>query len=149
MAELKNMVLTLVFVLLVATAMMSMYSVSITNNVANGGGGVPDNNLNQTIWNYSSKLDTFKNTFTNATDAAGTAPVTDSSATAIGALSTAGAAAISVTWDSLGMMLGLLTTSANTVSFLGIPSYVLGYGLVFITLLMGFAILAAVFKWWI
>ena len=149
MAELKNMVLTLVFVLLVGTALVSMYSVAVVNNVANGGVGAPDNNLNQTIANYTAKMDTFKTTFTNATDAAGTAPVTDSASTAIGALSTAGAAAISVTWDSLGMMLGLLTTSANTVSFLGIPSYVLGYGLVFITLIMGFAILAAVFKWWI
>ena len=149
MAELKNMILTLVFTLFVATAMIAMYSVAVSNSVANGGSGVSDNALNASLTNYTNKLDTFQQVFANSTQSAAEAPATESPTAGIGSLATAGAAAVSVTWDSLGIMLGLISTSITTLAPLGVPAYVSGFGLVFVTLIMGFAILAAVFKWWL
>lgn len=150
MAELKNYVMSALALLFVASAAVSIFSFAVVNNVKNGGDGgtVAFPLLNQTAV-YTSQMENYAQQLSNATQSASTQPAAANAFTGIGALSQAGTAAISLAFDSLGMLLLMIGSLGISLIPIGVPPIVMAFGIISLTVGMVFAILAAVFKWWI
>ena len=150
MAELKNMVMTLIAVLFIASSIVTIYSVALTNNLNNGGSGesVPFPLINQTQA-YTQQMDTFSRQLANGTETASTQPQGGSIQGGIGAITTAGTGAVSLSFGALSILLAMIGSLGVTFSALGIPGIVAAFGIIAISVGIVFAILAAVFKWWI
>lgn len=142
----------LIAVLFVATSITSIYAIAISNNLQNGGGGAttPFNLLNQTE-GYSARMQTFSNQMANGTMTAASTPPAAGGAVAggIGAIAQAGTSAISLSADALGILLSLIGAFIVSLGWFSIPPALIGFGVLAISVGMIFAILAAVFKWWI
>ena len=145
MAELKNLVVGFVFVLLVATVAVQIYAQAATNG---GYTNAPNFPMSAQIANYSAQTTNLTSSLATGTSSAASAPTAANAFTGIGALSQAGAQAITLTFSSLGMMLSMVVDAQMALGFI-IPPWVFGFGIISVSLVMVFAILAAVFKWWI
>jgi hypothetical protein len=152
MAELKNMVMGLLALLFVASAITTIFSFALVNNIANGGTGasVPFPLLNQTTA-YTTDMTTYSQELSNATSQASTTPSASQSTLGggIGAITQAGTAAISLSFNSMGMLVTMITSMGTTLAPLGVPPIVFDFGILTIVISITFAILAAVFKWWL
>ena len=152
MAELKNMVMSLLTLLFVASAAVTVFSFALVNNIASGGTGtsVPFPLLNQTVA-YTTEMTTYSSTLSNSTSQAATTPSASQSTLGggIGAITQAGTAAISLSFNSIGMLITMITSVGTTLVPLGVPPIVFSFGVLFMVIGITFAILAAVFKWWL
>ena len=144
MAELKNMVVGFVFVLLVTTISVQIYAQAATNG---GYTSAPTFPLSSQIANYTANTQNLTSSLANGTSSAAALP-NPSNAFGMGAIGQAGAQAITLTFESLGMMLSMIASAQTALGFI-IPPWIFGFGIIFVSMLMVFAILAAVFKWWI
>ena len=151
MAELKSAVMGLLTVLFVATATVSLYSFALTNNTNNGGSGTTISfPLQNQIAGYKAQMNNYSSQLANATMSASDAPSASlSSIGGIGALTTAGTAAISLSFSAVGILITMVASVGVSLVPLGIPDFVFGFGILGIAIGIIFAILAAVFKWWI
>lgn len=146
MAELKNMVVAFIFVLLVTTVAVQIYAQAASNGGYTNSPAFP---LSAQVANYTNRTYALTQSLSAGTSNVSAAPVASNVFTGIGGQTTqAGVQAVSLTFDSLGMMLSMIATSQSALGFI-IPPWVFGYGLIFVSLIMVFAILAAVFKWWL
>jgi len=150
MAELKNIVMSVVALLFVASAIVTVYSYAIVNNATNGGSGssIPFPLMNQTVA-YTAQMTQFSQQLSNSTESASTQPSASNAFTGIGALSQAGTAAISLSFSSLSILITMIASVGTSLIPIGIPPIVFAFGVLSITIGLVFAILAAVFKWWI
>jgi hypothetical protein len=94
--------------------------------------------------NYSQQL-------SNSTSQAASTPSATSATLGggIGAITQAGTAAISLSFNSMGMLVTMITSMGTTLVPLGVPPIVFTFGILTIVIGIAFAILSAVFKWWI
>lgn len=151
MAELKNYVISVIMILFVATASVTMYSTALVNNIANGGNSTNTSFplLNQTQ-SYTEQMTNFSNDLAKSTYSAGSTQDWVSALTGgIGAITQAGTGAISLTFSSINIMISMLTSLIPTLGMVGIPPFVIGFGILSITVGIVFAILAALYKWWL
>ena len=152
MAELKNIVTALLTLLLVATAAVTIFSFALTNNVESGGTGtsVPFPLLNQTTA-YTTEMTTYSQQLSNSTYQASSVPSASQSTLGggIGAITQAGTAAISLSFGSIGILITMISSVGTTLVPLGVPPIVFAFGILSIVIGITFAILGAVFKWWI
>jgi hypothetical protein len=151
MAELKTYVMSVIAILFVATASVTMYSTALVNNIANGGNSTNTSFplLNQTAL-YTAQMTNYSNDLAKSTYAAGTTQDwVGSLMGGIGTITQAGTGAISLTFSAINIMISILTSLVPTLGMIGIPSFILGFGLLSITVGIVFAILAALYKWWI
>jgi len=139
------MVIGFIFVLLVATVCVQIYAqASVTGGYTNA----PDFPLASQIENYTADTNLMSQSLANGTSSTASTSTASNAFTGIGALSQAGSQAVSLTFASLGMMLSMIVSVQTAMAFI-IPPWVFGFGLIFVSLMMVFAILAAVFKWWL
>jgi hypothetical protein len=152
MAELKNTVMFLLAILFIATATVTIFSTALTNNIANGGSGstVPFPLQNQTA-GYNAQMTQYSQQLSNSTSQAASSPSSSLSTIGggVGAITQAGTAAISLSFNSMGILLMMITSIQTSLVPLGIPAVVFAFGTLAIVVGVTFAILAAVFKWWI
>ena len=152
MAELKNMVMSLLTLLFVASAIVTVFSFALVNNIASGGTGtsVPFPLLNQSIA-YTNSMTTYSQELSNSTSQAATTPSASLSTLGggVGAITQAGTAAISLSFNSMGMLVTMITSIGTTLTPLGVPPIVFAFGILMVVISITFAILGAVFKWWI
>ena len=152
MAELKNMVMSLLTLLFVASAITTIFSFALVNNVASGGTGtsVPFPLLNQTTA-YTTEMTTYSQQLSNSTSQAASTPSASLSTLGggVGAITQAGTAAISLSFGSIGILITMITSVGSTLVPLGVPPIVFAFGILTIVISITFAILAAVFKWWL
>ena len=152
MAELKNMIVGVIALLFVASVVVTIYSTALGNNIASGGSGttVPFPLLNQTTA-YNAQMTAFSQELSNSTSQAASQPSASlgSLGGGVGAITQAGTAAISLSFSSVGILITMITSMGVSLAPLGIPPIVFAFGITFITVTIVFAILAAVFKWWI
>lgn len=150
MAELQNYVFAVLALLFITSGMTFIFSNAIINNVASGGNASTTFPLlNQSI-GFTNNMTIYSQQLANGTNTA--AGVTSSPALlggGIGAITTAGTGAISLAFNSVFILLGMLSTMGATVVPLGVPGIVVTYGLLFIVIGVVFSILAGVFKWWL
>ena len=146
------MVMAVIAILFVSSAIVSVYSVASTNNIASGGNStsVPFQLQNQTVA-YTAEMTTFSEQMANSTLTASSTPSSalGSLGGGIGAITQAGTGAISLSFSSITILLGLVSTFGLSLVPLGVPPIVFVFGVLFISVGIVFAILAAVFKWWI
>jgi hypothetical protein len=152
MAELKNYVMSVIAVLFIATAAVSIYAVALSNNLASGGSGtdVPFPLLNQTTA-YTAQMNTFSEQMANSTLSAASTPSAGlgSLGGGIGAITQAGTGAVSLSFSSISILITMLSSFMVSLTPVGVPPIVFGFGILTVTVSIVFAILAAVFKWWI
>lgn len=152
MAELKNMVMSLLTLLFVASAITTIFSFALVNNIASGGTGssVPFPLLNQSVA-YTASMTNYSQELTNSTSQAASTPSASLSTLGggVGAITQAGTAAISLSFNSMGMLVTMITSMGTTLAPLGVPPIVFVFGILMIVISITFAILSAVFKWWI
>jgi hypothetical protein len=152
MAELKNMVMAVIALLFVSAAAVSIYSSALVNNLASGGSGtsVPFPLQNQTVA-YTAQMTTFSQQLANGTDTAASTPSAGlgSLGGGIGAITSAGTGAISLSFSSITILLEMNSSFAVSLGPLGVPLIVFAFGVLYISVGITFAILASVFKWWI
>ena len=148
MAELKNMVMSLLTVLFVAASTATVFSFAMTNNVESGGSGdsVSFPLMNQTAA-YTTQMETYSQQLSNSTSQAAATP--SASLGGIGAIGQAGSAAISLSFSSIGILITMISSIGTTLIPMGVPGIVFAFGTLSIIIGITFAILAAVFKWWI
>lgn len=150
MAELKNYVLALVATLFIATVAVSIYSTALTNNVASGGTSSPSFPLLNETQGYTDQMTNFSNDLAKATYAASsTQDWTTAFVGGIGAIVQAGTGAIALTFSSIKILIGMMSSLIPTLGMMGIPGFVIGFGILAIAVSIVFAILAALYKWWI
>jgi hypothetical protein len=152
MAELQNAVMAVIALLFVSAAVVSIYSSALANNILSGGTGttVPFPLANQTdTWN--TQMTTFSQQMANSTETAASAPSAGlgSIGGGIGAITTAGTGAISLSFGAISILLEMVSSFAVSLGPLGVPPIVFAFGVLTIAVGITFAILAAVFKWWI
>jgi len=152
MAELKNMVMSLLTLLFVASAITTIFSFALVNNIASGGTGtsVPFPLLNQTTA-YTTEMTTYSQQLSNSTSQAASTPSASLSTLGggVGAITQAGTAAVSLSFGSIGILITMITSVGSTLVPLGVPPIVFAFGILTIVISITFAILAAVFKWWL
>ena len=152
MAELTKSVMGIVALLFMASASVTIFSYAMVNNIANGGGGtdIPFPLLNQTTA-YTEQMNTYAQQLSNSTSQAATTPSASLSTLGggVGAITQAGTAAISLAFNSLSIVVTLIASAGATLTPIGIPPIVFVFGVISITIGIVFAILSAVFKWWI
>ena len=151
MAELKNMIMSLLTLLFVASAIVTVFSFALVNNIASGGTGasVPFPLLNQTTA-YTTDMTTYSQQLSNSTSQAATTPSASQSTLGggIGAITQAGTAAISLSFNSIGMLVTMIASVETSLSP-WVPPIVFAFGKLMIIISIAFAILAGVFKWWL
>jgi hypothetical protein len=151
MAELKNYVMAVLAIVFVSVVSVSIYSSALTNNLASGGSGT---NMSFALLNqsaaYQEQMQNFSKDFSKSTSQAASTQTTgwDTLSGGIGMITQAGTGAISLTLGSMGVLITMLGSLAD-MSALGIPPVVSTFGIIFVTLSIVFAVLAAVFKWWL
>lgn len=152
MAELKNMVMAVIALLFVSAAVVSIYSQALVNNLASGGSGtdIPFPLANQTAA-YTAQMTTFSQQLSNSTETASSTPSAGlgSLGGGIGAITQAGTGAVSLSFSSITILLGMIASFAVSLGPLGVPPIVFAFGVLFVVVGITFAILAAVFKWWL
>ena len=155
MAELKNYVMAVIALLFVATVSISIYSTALVNNVASGGNSTNTSFplLNQTK-GYTEQMTNFSNDLAKSTYAASnTQDWVGALVGGIGAITQTGTGAIALTFSSINIMLGMMLSLTPTLGMIGIPSwiagFVVGFGMLAISVSIVFAVLAAVYKWWL
>ena len=148
MAELKNIIVSVVFLLFIATAFVSMYSSAVQNNITNGGSGetVPFPLLNQTAA-YTARMNNFSATMANATINAADSPT--ASTGGLGVVTQVGAQALTLSIDSLGMLIGMISATMQTLGFFGLPPFVYAFGILAISVTFIYVLAGVVLKWWI
>jgi hypothetical protein len=152
MAELQNAVMAVIALLFVSAAVVTIYSSALSNNIASGGVGttVPFPLAAQTdSWN--AQMANFSQQLANQTETAAGQPSVGASAigAGIGAVTTAGTGAISLSFGSITILLQMLSSFAVSLAPMGVPPIVFAFGVLSVSIGITFAILAAVFKWWI
>ena len=145
MAQLQQLVLQLVVVMLVITAGFTWYSVALTN----GGYTSPDIPLASKANLYYNQTYAFQKQFLASTTNATSSPALSDPATGLASLTAAGAQSLTLTFASINQMVDIINTAKLTLVTFGIPAYFFDYGVMFIVVLMGMLIFAAVYKWWI
>lgn len=151
MAELKNYVMTVVALLFVATASVTIYSTALINNVANGGNSTtPEFALLNQTQGYTDQMSNFSTDLAKSTYAASsTQDWTTALVSGIGAITQAGTGAIALTFSSIKIMIGMVGSMGPLMGSFGIPGWVQGFAIMSITIGIVFAILAALYKWWL
>lgn len=153
MADLKNYVMAVIAILFVSTAMVTIFSTALVNNAANGGNSTNTSfPLMNATQGFTNKMTNFSNDLAKSTYSAGTTQDWVSSLTGgIGAITQAGTGAISLVFSSINIMIDILLLLPATLTMIGIPgiNFVVGFGILSITVGIVFAILAALYKWWI
>lgn len=145
MAQLQQLILGLVVVLFVATGMVQILAYA---TIA-GGYATVDFPLAGKIEQYSNQTTQFSQTLANSTEATMKTPSTIDPLTGFSTLTVAGAQAVGLTFSSLGIMADIITLSGQTLSTMfGVPMWMFGFGILFISILITLVILGAVFKWW-
>lgn len=148
MAELKNIVMSLVALLFVATACVTVFSSALVNNVASGGTGtsVPFPLMNQSVA-YTSQMTNFSAQLSNSTLAVSTQPDAANAFAGLLATSQAATAAVSLSFSSMTMLLSMIASVGVSLVPIGVPPIVFAFGALMIVITVAFAILQAVFKW--
>lgn len=145
MAQLQQLLLGLVVVLFVATGMMQILAFA---TIA-GGYTAVSFPLAGEIQQYSNQTTQFSQTLANSTEATMKTPSVIDPLTGFSTLTTAGAQAVGLTFSSLGIMVDIITMSAQTLTTMfGVPMWMFGFGILFLSILTTLIILGAVFKWW-
>lgn len=145
MGQLQQLVLQLVVVFLCITAAFTWYSVAIVN----GGYSPASVPMAGQVDLYYNQTYEFQTQLLNSSKAATQTPSTADPATGLSTLTAAGAQTVTLTLGSIGQMLGLISTGSTTLSQYGVAPYFFTYGMMFISVLMGMIIFAAIYKWWI
>ena len=146
MAQLQQLLLGLVVVLFVATGMMQILAFA---TIA-GGYTAVSFPLAGKIQQYSNQTTQFSQTLANSTEATMKTPSVIDPLTGFSTLTTAGAQAVGLTFSSLGIMVDIITMSATTLTTMfGVPMWMFGFGILFISILVTLVILGAVFKWFV
>jgi hypothetical protein len=150
MADLSAYVITVIVILFIAAGSSSIFSIAMGNNVANGGVGqtIPFPLLNQTS-TYNAQMTNMTNSMAEGTANMGSAATLSNAATGLGVLSQAGTQTILLAFSSLGILLGMIGSIALTLTAIGVPSFVFAFGFMLVSALLVFALLKAVFKWWL
>jgi len=151
MAELKNYVMSVVALLFIATASVTIYSTALVNNIANGGNstGTQFLLLDQTQ-NFTNQMSNFSDDLAKSTYAASsTQDWTTALVAGIGAITQAGAGANALTFSSINILIGMTSAIGPVAANVGVPGWVMGFGILSITIGIVFAILAALYKWWL
>ena len=145
MGQLQQIVLQLVVVLLVITAAFTWYGAAVLN------GGYPLSSvpLNESVAKYYNQTYAFNSQFLNSTTSATQAPATTDPVTGSSSLLVAGAQTLTLVMGSIGQMVDIVTQSSSTLGMFGVPSYFFSYAIMFISVLMGLLIFAAIYKWWV
>lgn len=138
------MVVNFVFVLLVVNVAVLLYSQAAMNGNYTS---APDFPMASQVANYTATSNAMSSSLANATSESAASP-NPANTFGLGAIGQAAAQAITLTFSSLGMMLAMVSSTQAALAFI-IPPWIFTFGMIFITLIMVFAILAAVFKWWI
>ena len=145
MAQLQQLVLQLVITLLCMTAAFTWYSIAVVN-----GGYAADNiPMSDKVDLYYNQTYSFQANLLNSSKAATLTPSSADPATGLATLSAAGAQTVTLTLGSIGQMVGLINTGKETLTRYGVPDYFFNYAILFISVLMGMIIFAAIYKWWI
>jgi hypothetical protein len=145
MGQLQQLVLNLVVVFLVMTSAFTWYSVAAVN----GGYDTADIPLSNSVDRYYNDTYTFQKDLLNSSKAATQSPSTADPATGLSTLTAAGAQTVTLTINSIGSMADIISTSRATLSGYGIQDYFFDYALMFVSVLMGMIVFAAIYKWWI
>ena len=145
MAQLQQIVLQLVVVLLAVTAVFTWYGAAVIS----GGYALDTVPLNESVSSYYNQTYAFQKDFLNSTSAATTTPATTDPTTGGASLATAGAQTLTLIFGSIGQMGSIITQSSSTLGMFGVPAYFFSYALMFISVLMGILIFAAIYKWWV
>lgn len=150
MAELKNAVMGVVALLFMASASVTIFGFALANNAASGGAGtdVPFPLLNQTEV-FTAQVTEYSQQLSNSTQSASSQPSASNAFTGIGALSQAGTAAISLSFNMMGILLAMIASVGASLTPIGIPPIVTVFAIISVTIGIVYAILAAVFKWWL
>ena len=151
MADLKNYVMAVIAILFVATVSVSVYSTALAHNVANGGNSTntafPMLNQTQAFTNRMSNFSTGLSKSTYA--ASSTQDWVSALAGGIGAITQAGTGAISLTFGAIGVLIDMMMSLMFNSTMFGIPGWVITFGIMAITTSIVFAVLGALYKWWI
>jgi hypothetical protein len=145
MGQLQQLVLQLVVTFLCVTAAFTWYSVAVVN-----GGYSPVNvPMADKVDLYYNQTYSFQSQLLNSSRAATQTPASADAATGLATLSAAGAQTVTLTLGSIGQMIDLVSVGKTTLMQYGIPEYFFNYATMFIAVLMGMIIFAAIYKWWI
>ena len=145
MAQMQQMVLQLVVVLLVITGMIQIYSYSVSQG---GYTNLPNFPLANSTEAYVNQTSQFSSTLANATKATTTQSSSLDAVTGLTTIGVAGAQAVTLMFSSLGIMLDFVTQSAISLGYFGVPMWIFGIGITFITILFILGLLGAILKWW-
>ena len=150
MAEIKNIVLSIVVVVFAANVFLYAYAKGVENSAEYGAyPDVPANPINSSILAaYNNKTQTFENFLANSTKSASTTPPT-TDPLGLGATLSAGGQAVALVFDSLGLMVAMIGEISKVFVAFGLPSFVYQFAVLFIGAGIILAILGAVYKWWI
>ena len=131
--------------MLCITAVFTWYGVAVNN----GGYSPSDIPLGRQAGLYYNQTYKFQGDILNSTKATTVTPSTSDPYTGGASLVSAGAQAVTLTLSSIGQMIDIITSAQTTLSYYGIPPYFFDYATMFISVLMGMIIFAAIYKWWI
>lgn len=145
MGQLQQIVLQLVVVLLVITAAFTWYGQAVIN----GGYPISSVPLNGSVAKYYNDTYKFNTQFLNSTSSATVTPPTTDPYTGGSTLATAGAQTLTLVFSSIGQMTDIITQSSSTLGMFGISQYFFTFAIMFISVLMGLLIFAAIYKWWV
>lgn len=148
MADLKNIVMGVLTILFIATASVTVFSFALTNNISNGGSGstVSFPLINQTAA-YSAEMTNYSAQLSNSTAELAIKPDAANAFSGLVATTQAATSAVSLSFSSMSMLLTMIASVGVSLVPLGVPSAVVAFGALMITVTVAFAILAAVFKW--
>jgi hypothetical protein len=145
MGQLQQLVLQLVVVFLCMTAAFTWYSVATIN----GGYSPTSVPMAGNIDKYYNDTYSFQSTLLNSTKSATTTPSTTDPLTGGSTLLAAAAQTLTLTFNSIGQMVDVINTAQTTLGAYGVPPYFFTFAILFVSVLMGMIIFAAVYKWWI
>lgn len=149
MADIKNIVLAIITVVFMCNVLVYVYAQAVSNSTEYGSyPDVSSNPLTSKIAGYNNKTQEFETYLSNSTKSASTTPPSTDS-TGLGLTLSAGGQAVALVFDSLGLMTALAGEVSKAFISIGIPSFVVSFGILFIGGIVILAILGAVYKWFI
>ena len=141
---LKTILLALIVVMAAIMFSATLFSLAVSN------GGYPETDfpLVAQANTFQQKMNTFTASVANSTSATGQTNPTVSTAEGYTIVINSGMQTVSLMFDSLGIMINMLA-SALLGSGVVVPAWLYPISAMFITVVVVFAILQAIMRWWI
>ena len=144
MAETKQFLLGLVVVLMFIFFTTTLYTSAISNG---GYTSSPNNPLEAQTTSLNNRLTAFQGNLTSSTSSAAQSNPTASDVNSLSVFSQAVSQTLLLLFDALGLAIGIATYTLTSPVFGFIPGWFIGLTIIFITLSVVIAMLAAFSRW--